>query len=68
MNAVATALKGFFGDLAEPLIPPHLMDDLIDAACVRDRDGRLASLRMQLHRMPACNWDVLKFLIRHLVR
>ena len=68
VNAVATALKTFFADLAEPLIPPRLMDDLVEAACVRDRVERLVALRAQLRRMPQCNWDVLKFLIRHLVR
>ena len=68
VNAVATALKGFFADLAEPLIPLKLTDGLIDAACVRERDQRLIALRAQLKRMPQCNWDVLKFLVRHLVK
>ncbi len=31
VNAVATALKQFFSDLPEPLIPGH--DDFLDAAC-----------------------------------
>ena len=30
--AVATALKGFFSDLTEPLVPSHLSDQLIEAA------------------------------------
>ena len=30
VNAVATALKGFFGDLAEPLIPTHYHNELLD--------------------------------------
>lgn len=31
VNAVATALKGFFSDLSEPLIPSHLNDGLVVA-------------------------------------
>ena len=29
VNAVATALKGFFADLADPLIPCHTTDELL---------------------------------------
>ena len=68
VNAMATALKQFFGDLTEPLIPLSLTDDLVDAACVRDRTERLIALRTQLRRIPQCNWDVLKFLVKHLVK
>ena len=32
VNAVATALKGFFSDLTEPLIPSYLYEELIEAA------------------------------------
>ena len=31
VNAVATALKGFFSDLSEPLIPSHLNGGLVVA-------------------------------------
>jgi hypothetical protein len=31
VNAVATALKGFFMDLTEPLIPTNIYDELIEA-------------------------------------
>jgi len=31
INAVATALKGFFSDLAEPLIPAYLNQELVVA-------------------------------------
>ena len=32
MNAVATTLKGFFGDLTEPLVPVAMYDELINGS------------------------------------
>ncbi len=32
VNAVATALKGFFSDLPEPLVPNYFYDELMETA------------------------------------
>ncbi|XP_013387311.1 rho GTPase-activating protein 190 isoform X1 [Lingula anatina] len=66
VNAVATALKGFFSDLHDPLIPSKLYDELIHAAGIQDKTGRLLALRGVLKKLPAVNHEVLKYLATHM--
>ncbi|ESO97484.1 hypothetical protein LOTGIDRAFT_115014 [Lottia gigantea] len=76
VNAAATVLKGFFSDLTEPLIPPSLYEELIEAAgwliegcfCVNDKSSRLLALRGVLKKLQEQNYQVLKYLITHLNR
>ncbi|XP_074660547.1 rho GTPase-activating protein 190-like [Tubulanus polymorphus] len=66
VNAVATALKTFFSELAEPLVPSHLYDELIEAAVVSDKSTRLLLLRGVVKKLPPVNHEVLKYLITHI--
>ncbi|XP_064602991.1 rho GTPase-activating protein 35-like isoform X2 [Liolophura sinensis] len=68
VNAVATALKGFFSDLIEPLIPPSLYEELFEAARIPQKSCKLVALRGVLRKIRSPNYEVLRFLITHLNR
>lgn len=46
VSAIATVLKSFFNDLAEPLVPRFLHDELMEAASKPAIDGK------------ACMWNL----------
>ncbi|XP_064634058.1 rho GTPase-activating protein 190-like isoform X4 [Lineus longissimus] len=79
VNAVATALKGFFMELSDPLIPTNIYDELIEAVVpsrrpvtqrnqggAPEKSSRLLMLRGVLKKLPSVNYDVLKYLVTHL--
>ena len=66
VNAVATALKGFFSELAEPLVPTYLHNDMIEAASIRDRATRVEAIREAMRKLPKANWLVLNYLVDHI--
>ena len=66
VNAVATALKGFFSELAEPLVPSRLHDELIEAASIRDKSSRILAIRDVASKLPKVNWHVLNYLVDHI--
>ncbi|XP_052824782.1 rho GTPase-activating protein 190 isoform X25 [Octopus bimaculoides] len=74
VNAVATALKGFFNDLMEALFPSNLINELTEASEGKDGAGfpekssRLLALRGVLKKLPPTNYEVLKYLITHFSR
>uniref|UniRef100_K1S493 Rho GTPase-activating protein 5 n=1 Tax=Magallana gigas TaxID=29159 RepID=K1S493_MAGGI len=78
VNAVATVLKNFFND-TEPLIPPSLHDELLEAAAnitepddesegMPDKSSKLLALRGVLKKIYPTNYEVLKYFITHLKR
>uniref|UniRef100_UPI00398E596B rho GTPase-activating protein 5 isoform X1 n=1 Tax=Pristiophorus japonicus TaxID=55135 RepID=UPI00398E596B len=68
VNAVAGALKAFFADLPEPLIPYNLHSELLEAARQTDRSEKLTGFKELLRKFPAANYDVFKYIITHLNR
>ena len=68
VNAVATALKNFFADLSEPVIPPEFYDELMQAMSMPNPEMRLRRLRDTLNRLPRENHDLLRYFIAHLRR
>lgn len=68
VNAVATALKGFFNDLMEALLPSTLINELTEASGFPDKSSRLLALRGVLKKLPLTNYEVLKYLITHFNR
>ena len=64
LNAVATALKGFFSELNKPLIPSY--EDLLETADITDRKQRLSAIRTVLLKLPMSNFEVLSYIITHL--
>ncbi|KAI1895585.1 hypothetical protein AGOR_G00107750 [Albula goreensis] len=68
VNAVAGALKAFFADLPDPLIPYNLHPELVEAAKIVDHIERLQVLKEIVQKFPAVNYEVFKYVITHLNR
>ncbi|XP_026085471.1 LOW QUALITY PROTEIN: rho GTPase-activating protein 5 [Carassius auratus] len=68
VNAVAGALKAFFADLPDPLIPYCLHPELVEAAKIVDHYERLQVLKEIVRKFPPVNYDVFKYVITHLNR
>nr|XP_022914892.1 rho GTPase-activating protein 190 isoform X6 [Onthophagus taurus] len=83
VNAVATALKDFVSKRLPPLFEEDVMVELEDIAGTRlkpmatqtgnlevktDRSCRLLALRKMLDKLPAINFEVLKFIFQHFVK
>ncbi|KAA8587112.1 hypothetical protein FQN60_000948 [Etheostoma spectabile] len=66
INTVAGALKSFFSELPEPLVPCALQVDLLDAFKINDREQRLYTMKDVLRRFPRENYDVFKYVVSHL--
>ncbi|RXM96689.1 A-kinase anchor protein 6 [Acipenser ruthenus] len=68
VNAVAGALKAFFADLPDPLIPYNLHPELVETAKIVDRIERLQVLKEIVKKFPSVNYEVFKYVIGHLNR
>ncbi|CAB1423961.1 unnamed protein product [Pleuronectes platessa] len=68
VNAAAGALKAFFADLPDPLIPYSLQPELVEAAKIVDYMERLQVLREIVKKFPSVNYQVFKYIITHLNR
>ncbi|KAG7214254.1 hypothetical protein INR49_009442 [Caranx melampygus] len=68
VNAAAGALKAFFADLPDPLIPYSLHPELVEAAKIVDYIERLQVLREIVKKFPPVNYQVFKYIITHLNR
>uniref|UniRef100_A0A8P0P6I2 Rho GTPase activating protein 5 n=1 Tax=Canis lupus familiaris TaxID=9615 RepID=A0A8P0P6I2_CANLF len=68
VNAVAGALKAFFADLPDPLIPYSLHPELLEAAKIPDKTERLHALKEIVKKFHPVNYDVFKYVITHLNR
>ncbi|XP_049595635.1 rho GTPase-activating protein 5 isoform X1 [Syngnathus scovelli] len=68
INAAAGALKAFFADLPDPLIPYALHPELVQAAKLTDYVERLHVLKEIVSKFPSVNYHVFKYIITHLNR
>ncbi|KAM6973554.1 rho GTPase-activating protein 35 [Aplochiton taeniatus] len=66
INTVAGAMKAFFSELPEPLVPYGLQGELVEAFKINDREQRFHTMREVLRRFPKENYDVFKYVISHL--
>uniref|UniRef100_A0A1A8GUE2 Rho GTPase-activating protein 35 n=1 Tax=Nothobranchius korthausae TaxID=1143690 RepID=A0A1A8GUE2_9TELE len=66
INTVAGALKSFFSELPEPLVPCALQVDLLDAFKINDREQRLYTMKDVLRKFPKENYDAFKYVVSHL--
>ena len=57
----------FFREIQIPLIPFTLYDRFIDAMKVEDYNTRLCDIKTLVQLLPIVHYDVLEFLMRHLV-
>ncbi|XP_068854567.1 rho GTPase-activating protein 35 [Aphelocoma coerulescens] len=68
VNTVAGAMKSFFSELPEPLVPYAMQVELVEAHKINDREQKLLALRDVLRKFPRENYEVFKYVIGHLNR
>ncbi|XP_077978032.1 rho GTPase-activating protein 5-like isoform X2 [Glandiceps talaboti] len=68
INAVATALKYFFNELPDPILPVHLQSEFLEAVGLPQDEEKLEALKYLLTKLPYANYDVLAFLMLHLFK
>uniref|UniRef100_A0A0P6J9W2 Rho GTPase-activating protein 35 n=1 Tax=Heterocephalus glaber TaxID=10181 RepID=A0A0P6J9W2_HETGA len=66
VNTVAGAMKSFFSELPDPLVPYNMQIDLVEAHKINDREQKLHALKEVLKRFPKENHEVFKYVISHL--
>ncbi|XP_019614422.1 PREDICTED: rho GTPase-activating protein 5-like isoform X5 [Branchiostoma belcheri] len=68
VNAAAGALKSFFVELPDPLIPHSVHDDLIVAISTKDDQIKVRNLKEVLRKLSPVTQAVFKYLLEHLYR
>ncbi|XP_073718919.1 rho GTPase-activating protein 35 [Misgurnus anguillicaudatus] len=68
VNTVAGAMKSFFSELPDPLVPYSMQVELVEAFKINDREQRFHTMKDVLRRFPRENYDVFKYVISHLNR
>lgn len=66
VHVLTGALKLFFRELKEPLIPWESVDRLITVASLPSRKAKIKGLKEEVHRLPECHRATLICLLRHL--
>ncbi|XP_062456685.1 rho GTPase-activating protein 35 [Rhea pennata] len=66
VNTVAGAMKSFFSELPEPLVPYGMQLELVEAHKINDREQKLHALKEVLKKFPRENYEVFKYVIGHL--
>ncbi|XP_008051471.2 rho GTPase-activating protein 35-like [Carlito syrichta] len=66
VNTVAGAMKSFFSELPDPLVPYNMQIDLVEAHKINDREQKLHALKEVLKKFPKENHEVFKYVISHL--
>ncbi|XP_065137653.1 rho GTPase-activating protein 35 isoform X2 [Paramisgurnus dabryanus] len=68
VNTVAGAMKSFFSELPDPLVPYSMQVEMVEAFKINDREQRFHTMKDVLRRFPRENYDVFKYVISHLNR
>ncbi|XP_030634036.1 rho GTPase-activating protein 15 [Chanos chanos] len=68
VHVITGALKLFFRELPEPLIPYNLFSHIVETVKLCDYPEKVEQLKLMVNSMPRPNHDTLKFLFRHLRR
>ncbi|TFJ98647.1 prefoldin subunit 6 [Platysternon megacephalum] len=66
VNTVAGAMKSFFSELPDPLVPYNMQIELVEAHKINDREQKLHALKEVLKKFPKENYEVFKYVISHL--
>ncbi|XP_053865948.1 rho GTPase-activating protein 35 [Malaclemys terrapin pileata] len=66
VNTVAGAMKSFFSELPDPLVPYNMQIELVEAHKINDREQKLHALKEVLKKFPKENYEVFKYVILHL--
>ncbi|XP_077581659.1 rho GTPase-activating protein 15 [Stigmatopora nigra] len=68
IHVITGALKLFFRELPEPLVPYGFFADVVDTVKMADYSEKAERLKNVVHSMPQPNHDTLQFICRHLKR
>ncbi|KAI8900878.1 Rho GTPase activation protein [Globomyces pollinis-pini] len=68
VNVIAALLKLFFREVQEPVIPFSMYDRYIDCMKIEDYNNRLIELKNLVQQLPKVHYDVLEYLLTHLVK
>lgn len=68
VNAVATALKDFLSKKCGPIFPLALMNELTELSNIPEKDQRVVGVRQLIHKLPATNYKLLKYVFSHFVK
>ncbi|XP_066140696.1 unconventional myosin-IXb-like isoform X2 [Euwallacea fornicatus] len=68
VHVLASVLKGFFREMAEPLLTFEYYENFITAANLDNDNDRIMTLYDILKKLPAPNYDMMERLIFHLAR
>lgn len=68
VNTVAGALKSFFAELPDPLVPYTVQTELVDAYKINDLEQKLQAMKDLLRKLPKENQEIFKYVISHLNR
>ncbi|KAG8240331.1 hypothetical protein J437_LFUL000806, partial [Ladona fulva] len=68
VHVLTGALKLFFRELKEPLIPFSLFSKALSASTNPNRKEQLSEFRELVKSLPMANYDTLKYLLQHLLR
>ncbi|XP_013859611.1 rho GTPase-activating protein 9 [Austrofundulus limnaeus] len=68
VHVVTGALKLFFRELPEPLVPYGFFTDIVETVKMTDYEDKVDRLKCLVLNMPPPNHDTLKFMCRHLRR
>ncbi|XP_051996514.1 rho GTPase-activating protein 15-like [Xyrauchen texanus] len=68
IHVITGALKLFFRELPEPLVPYGLFHDIVETVKIPDYLDKVDRLKLLVISMPPPNHDTLKHMIRHLKR
>ncbi|KYO43813.1 rho GTPase-activating protein 35 [Alligator mississippiensis] len=66
VHTVAGAMKSFFSELPDPLVPYNMQIELVEAHKINDREQKLHALKEVLKKFPKENHEVFKYVIAHL--
>ncbi|XP_065128598.1 rho GTPase-activating protein 9 [Paramisgurnus dabryanus] len=68
IHVITGALKLFFRELPEPLIPFDFFHDIMETVKISDYMEKVERLKLLVISMPSPNHDTLRHMIRHLTR
>ncbi|XP_022235919.1 rho GTPase-activating protein 15-like [Limulus polyphemus] len=68
IHILTGALKLFFREMKEPLIPVSCFLQIMDVLGKQTMERKLTSIKEIIHSLPESNYETLKFLLCHLLR
>ncbi|MGH0175824.1 UNVERIFIED_CONTAM: hypothetical protein FKN15_001006 [Acipenser sinensis] len=68
IHVITGALKLFFRELPEPLVPYSFFDEFVETVKMSDNTEKVAKLKLLVENLPPANHDTMKYMFRHLKR